>query len=383
MPHRVLLLVYSLARAGTEHNVALTCKYLDQQQFQPEVWVCERGGSLESIVTAVGVEIRELRRGWKYNLWNALKAARQIARSKVDLVHVYLPSVAVYAALAKLLYRMPQPMVFRCGWCHDLGFAARWRYKWLYGSAFDAFVANSESAADFLESMGIERRRIRLIPNIHEQEQFQRPVDRRQVRNALGVDADAPLLIHVGRFATSKRVEDLIEAVHLLAPKYPELRLLLVGDGPERPIIEQCIRESNLTRQIILLGVRDDIPALLKSSDLFVFPSEIEGSPNAVIEACLAEVPIVACDVLGVRDVVQHRATALLAPPRNPRAFADCIEESLSDRSAARQRARAARLQAESVYRVENVLSRLYELYEGLLAGKPMDAQSEPTATPA
>jgi glycosyltransferase involved in cell wall biosynthesis len=383
MSPRVLFLVHSLARAGTEQNVALTCKYFDQQRFRPEVWVRATGQPLEKIVREAGVEICTLEHGHKFSPWGTLKAARQIAGSKFDLLHIYLPSVAVYAALAKLVFGLRQPMIFRCGWCHDLVFGARWRYKWLYRRAFTAFVANSPSSAAFLESMGIDRAKIRIIPNIHEEEVFQRPVDRHQVRESLGIAPDAPLLIHVGRLTPSKRVGDLIEAVGLLAPSHPNLRVLLVGDGNERAQIEHRIGELNLTRQISLLGVRDDIPALLKSSDLFVFPSEIEGSPNAVIEACFAELPIVACDVPGVRDVVQHRTTALLAPPHDPRRFADCIEESLNDLPAARQRAIAARSQAESVYRVENVLSQLYELYDELLAVKSTDAPRKPAATTA
>jgi glycosyltransferase involved in cell wall biosynthesis len=371
MARRVLFLISSLARAGTEHNVAMHCKYFDKRRYRPEVWVFSTGDALEKIVRDSGVEIRILERGWKFSPWGALKAARQIARSKFDLLHAYLPNVAIYAALAKLLFGLRQPMIMRCGWSDDYERFARWRYR-LYRRTFQAFVANSASSAAFLESMGIERNRIRIIANIHEPEVFQQPVDRLRIRESLGIKPDALLLIHVGRLTQSKRVGDLIEAMSLLAPRRPELRLLLVGDGIERPQIESRIRELNLSSQVNLLGVRDDVPALLKSSDLFVFPSESEGSPNAVIEACFAELPIVACDVPGVRDVVQHGVSALLASPKNPRELANCIEEALDDPIEARRRATVALQHADSTYGVEKVLSQLYQLYDGLLDAQPI-----------
>ncbi|MCC7087346.1 MAG: glycosyltransferase [Pirellulales bacterium] len=381
MPRHVIFLVSSLARAGAEHNVAMRCKYMDQQRYQPEVWLFKTGEPLEKIVREAGVEIRRFDRGSKFSPLSALRVARQIARAKFDLLHAYLPNVAVYAALAKILFGLPQPMILRCGWSSDPGRAARWRYGWLYRRAFSLFTANSSSAAEFLESMGIERERIRMIPNIYELDSYRQAVDRCQIRSTLGIEADAPLLIYVGRLYATKRVEDLIEAVARLAPKRPTLRLILVGDGPESQQLQRQIERLNLNSIIKMLGVRDDIPALLKSSDLFVFPSECEGSPNAVVEACLAGIPIVACEVPGVRDVVQHGSSALLARPHNPHDLADCIEAALDDADGARRRADVARSWAESTYRAEDVLSQLYGMYDELLGVRTCNGRDESAPT--
>jgi glycosyltransferase involved in cell wall biosynthesis len=367
MVRRVLLLVGSLARAGTEHNAAMCCKHFDKGRYHPDLWVLKTGGLLESIVRGAGVEIHHLDRGWKYSPFGALRAVRQIAGARFDLLQAFLPTEAVYAALAKILFRLPQPMVFRCGWSGDSLHAASWRYGWLYRRAYSAFVANSPSSADFLESMGIPRERIRIIPNIHESERFFQPIDRAQVRQSLEINANVPLLIHVGRLTPTKRVQDLIEAVSMIVSCRPELRVLLVGDGPDRRNIVGEIERLNLQDHIKLLGVRSDVPALLRSSDLFVFPSETEGLPNAVIEASLAGLPIVACDVPGVRDVVRHGETALLCPPRDARALAALIENTLSNPLAAQHRAKRSQHEAEAKYSVDNVLSQLYQLYDELL----------------
>jgi glycosyltransferase involved in cell wall biosynthesis len=382
MARRVLYLVNCLTRAGTERNVAMLCKHIDKERYCPEVWVINSGTSLEREVRDAGIKICQLHRGWKWNPFGALRAARQIARAKFDILHAFLPTIATYAALAKLLYNLPQPMIFRCGWSREQMWGARWRYRWLYRRAFDLFVANSPSAAAFLESMGIQRDRIRIIPNGHETEPFRQTVDRRQIRNALGIDVDAPLLIYVGRFTPSKRVEDLIDALALIVPHRPDLRAVLVGDGPERPQIARRIERLHLEPHVMLLGVRDDVLTLLKSSDLFVFPSEEEGLPNAVIEACLAGLPIVACDVPGVRDVVQHRETALLAMPRDPSGLANCIEESLDDLEGMLRRAETARRWAESTYHLDSVLSRLYELYDSVLRTKTTATKHQPASVP-
>jgi glycosyltransferase involved in cell wall biosynthesis len=329
--------------------------------------VLRSGFQFEETVRSAGVEVSELRRGAKWNLWSAWRAIKRIARAKTDLIHVYLPTVAIYASLAKLIYRFPQPMVMRCGWSNDPGPLVRWRYGRLYRSTFTAFLANSPSAAAFLESVGVEPERIRLLPNGHDLEAYRQPVDRQEVRRSLGVEADAQLIVYVGRLMPEKRVEDLIDALALIVPHWPDIRAIVVGSGSEFPRLVQRIDERKLNSHVKLLGERDDIPSLLKSSDLFVFPSECEGSPNSVIEACLAGVPIVACDVPGVRDVVQHESTALLATTHNPQSLAANIERALGDRQAAQQRAAAAREQAESLYNINDVIARLSDLYDELL----------------
>jgi glycosyltransferase involved in cell wall biosynthesis len=103
---------------------------------------------------------------------------------------------------------------------------------------------------------------------------------------------------HTGRFFAPKNHGFLAEIAAETSLRHPQVRLLLVGDGPDRPAIEQKLRELNLTSRTIFAGVRSDVPSLLQAMDVFVFPSLWEGLPLTVLEAQAAGLPCVISDVI-------------------------------------------------------------------------------------
>jgi len=238
---------------------------------------------------------------------------------------------------------------------------------WLVRTQCAAYAANSLTSQTFLATHGIPPEKIRLIPNGHDDAPFQRAFDRQALRAALGVAPDDRLAIFVGRLIDSKRVCDLIEATQRLRSNYKCLRVVIVGDGPERAALEAQTVRSGLSGVVQLLGMRNDVADLLRCADLFVFPSETEGLSNAVIEAALASLPIVGYDIGGVRDVVDSGREALLVAPCDVTALTAAMRRYLQDDDLARQHGAAARNRAEHDYAIQNTLARLYELYDQVL----------------
>lgn len=150
--------------------------------------------------------------------------------------------------------------------------------------------------------------------------------DRAEARRALGVAPGEAMLLAVGRMSAEKAQIDVIHAFHQLKGKGRAARLVLVGDGPDRPYLENAAGDG-----VVFTGeVRDTIP-YYSAADVLVLPSLTEGSPNVLLEAMAAGVPAVATEVGGTPEIVRHRESALLVPPRNPARLAEAIEEVLSD----------------------------------------------------
>jgi glycosyltransferase involved in cell wall biosynthesis len=361
---KILFVVNSLRVGGFERDVATLCKHIDTNRFRPEVWTLLDGGEYEDQVLRSGVRLRNLGRRWARSPWFAWKAAREISRSDADLIHAFLPTIATYAALARRCFGVRQPMVLSIGQS-STGRSDRWMFRWCSG-AFDWLIANSRSAAELGTSLGFAPGRISVIPNGHEVGPGQRVIDRDWIRASLGVGKQDKMLLCVGRLINTKRVCDAVAAVGLLgAPA--NVKLVIVGEGPERPALEEQVRKLGLSGSVILAGQRNDVPDLLAAADVFVFPSETEGLPNALIEACLAGLPIVACSVGGVVDVVQDGQTALLVPPRRPHELAGAVHRILTDPVKAGGLAVAAQAQARKTYSIEQSLSALYDVYDQLL----------------
>ncbi len=128
---------------------------------------------------------------------------------------------------------------------------------------------------------------------------FSNSIDTVAVRAELNIPIDAFVLGHVGRFAEQKNHTFLVDIAAEVARLEPRMRLLLVGDGPLRPAIEQKIAQKGLADRVIFAGLRSDVPRLmLGGMDVFVFPSHYEGLPVAGMEVQAAGLPFILSDVI-------------------------------------------------------------------------------------
>jgi len=153
------------------------------------------------------------------------------------------------------------------------------------------------------------------------------------VRQQIGVGDSERLLLSIGRLSKEKGNVDLIHAFALIREIAPELdaRLVLVGEGPERPTIEKLCRALSLSDQVLLTGYESDVSPYYAVADLFLLTSHSEGSPNVLLEAMVAGVPVVATDVGGIPEIATNEDNALLVPPQDHRAIATAAVRILRD----------------------------------------------------
>ena len=291
MPHKALFLVNTLFLGGTERNVALLCRHIDRNRFLPQVWVLHGGGELEEPVRQSGIEVRSLHRKWAYSPFFAIRVAREIARIDADLIHAFLPTVAAYVGLSRAVCGLRKPTVLSMGQSYLT--SLHHKVVGSFNSCFDEVIVNSPSARQCTLSVGVSEDRIHIIPNGHELSAYQQPVDRMAIRRSVGVGPDEVMLLTIGRLIDTKRVSDAVDATARLAGRWP-VKLVVVGEGPEMLPLKQQAVNLGLGERVIFAGQRTDVPQLLEAADIFVFPSESEGLPNALIEASLARRPIVA-----------------------------------------------------------------------------------------
>jgi glycosyltransferase involved in cell wall biosynthesis len=195
------------------------------------------------------------------------------------------------------------------------------------------------------------------------------------IRNAVDVSASArsrhdraiPRLIAVGRLKAPKDFLTLVRAFAEL----PEgsFEALIVGDGPDRAAVEAEVRRLGLEKRVSLAGERDDVPALLADSDVFVLSSRSEGLPVSVLEAMAAELPVVASGVGGLSELVVDGETGLLVPPGDVAALAAALGRLIADRDLRRTLGAAGRARAEELFDLAAFRLAHLELYERELEG--------------
>lgn len=135
---------------------------------------------------------------------------------------------------------------------------------------------------------------------------------RQEVRQELGLPANSRLVLTVGRLDLEKGYGDLIPIIPQIIQEFPEVRFIWVGDGEAREYLTNQLSEYGVQDQVLFLGYRRDVPRLLKSADLFLFPTHYEGLPFALLEAMAYNLPIVASDADAIVELVEHRSHCLI-----------------------------------------------------------------------
>ncbi|MDP8989824.1 MAG: glycosyltransferase family 4 protein, partial [Acidobacteriota bacterium] len=204
--------------------------------------------------------------------------------------------------------------------------------RWSLRGAHRA-VTVCEPFADLLVARGVRRERIQIVPNAMAAGPLVAQEDVSALRERLALPPDVRVILTIGRLSPEKGHADLLAAVRLLLRDHPRLaiKLILVGDGIERPSLERAAAAPDLASFIIFAGHIANVWPYYILADVFVLPSRSEGSPNALLEAMAAGVPVVACNVGGVPETVENGNSALLVPPAQPAAMASALARILED----------------------------------------------------
>lgn len=225
----------------------------------------------------------------------------------------------------------------------------------------DAVTAVSESLKqDTLTSFNVKRP-IEVIPNFIDFEHYQNRFDQR-LRKSIA-PAEEAVLTHVSNFRAVKRVEDVVRVFHLVQQKMPA-KLLLVGDGPERPKMEQLCRQLDLCDHIKFMGKSKAIEKLMSVSDLFLLPSEAESFGLVALEAMASGVPVVSSDVGGLPEVNVSGKTGFLSPVGSVEEMA---QNALTILNGSLSQFKANALLHAKTFDLPNILPQYEKLYELLI----------------
>ena len=369
-PPRIICLVTTLGHGGTERNLVQYCKSIDKTKFSLEVWYLhETEDSLKAVLTDAGIRSVCLQAPGSFNPLYLLKIARKLKHSGADLIHVFLPTVGYYAVASRILFRSKIPMLYSSGGVQLLLPLQGAMMRYGLGRCCYPIVCNSTGVMDFWRSMNVDQRRLRVIHNGHDLKQIDAAGNRDEQRQQLGLAEDEPVIMTVGRLIESKRHTDLLQACASLRRKGKRFQLWIVGDGPCREALVEQTGKLDLNDQTKFLGTRKDIIDLMRAADLFAFPSESEGLPNAVIEAALCQLPIVAADIRPVTEIIEDGKSGTIFPVRNVDALAAGITSILEDPPRAARMATAARKEAAQKFNLKRTLCQLESAYQDALKG--------------
>lgn len=217
---------------------------------------------------------------------------------------------------------------------------------------------------DYADWIGVERRRIQLVPNCIEEADVagsgSTSVER--LRRELGVTANTPVVLGVFRLSEEKDPLAFVDVFDRLLAWSPEARGLLVGEGPMRADVLRELERRNLGNRLLLLGRRHDVPDLMRLASVVLLTSRYEGMPNVAMEASMLGVPVVGTAIGGTPDVVLEGRTGFVRAVGDAQGLAEACASILSDPALAVRLAQAARVRARSHFSRSEMARRCVDL---------------------
>jgi len=373
---KVLFLVTGLAYGGAETQVVHLATRLKSRGWEVRVVSLMPPKAYMEELEAAGIPVFSL--GIRQKLPDprpVLRLARLIRDWRPDIVHSHMVHANILARIVRPMVRAP---VLVCT-AHNIdergrkgsGRLREFLYR-LTDPLCDLTTQVSRAGLERYVRVGaVPAEKIRFIPNGVDTARFKPDQQTRlRLRQELGLE-EAFVWLAVGRFDVQKDYPNMLRAFAQVVEKQSETFLLIAGDGPLRPAVEELARDLRLEEHVQFLGIRRDIPELMNAADAYLMSSIWEGMPMVLLEASASELPIVATDVGGNREVVLDGTTGFLVPPNDSEALAQAMLRLMSLSGEERRRmGKLARQHIEAHYSLNRVVDMWEALYKELLERK-------------
>jgi len=376
-PIRVLHVITRMIVGGAQENTMLSCALIDPARFPSEtISGPETGpeGSLHDECRRRGVRlVLEPSLVRRVHPWNDLVAlvrlTRFIRRGRYDVVHTHASKAGILGRVAARLAGTRRVIHTVHGWpfSREEGAIVHGTWIWLERACArlcDALVVVADRDRERGLALGVGRaEQYRLIRSGIEVEAYRDvAVDRATMRARLGLPGEAFVVGTVGRLGRQKAPLDLLAAFERLARERGDAHLVLVGDGPQREEVVAAIARAGLEGRVHLLGLRRDVPELLRAFDVFALASHWEGLPRVFPQAMAAGLPIVATRVDGAPEAIAPGENGWLVDVGDMEAMGGRLIELAADPALARRMGDAGRARVEA-FSARRMVDQLAELY--------------------
>lgn len=377
---RIALVIPTLDHVGgAESEVVLLAKGLARREWKVDVVVLSGAGGLaREELTSAGIRfvslamqkgLADLRGWWRFHQW--------LKRERPEIVHAHLPHATWLARWSRLF--APDCIVIDTIHTSAIGTKGRqFGYRWS-DILSDRVTAVSEAAADAYVTAGmVSRDRLVVVANGIDTEAWKPDSQvRRGVRERIGI-RDGFLWVSVGRLTHVKDFATLLRAFKTVPER---ARLVICGGGALEDEVRKLITELEIEERALLLGCVTDVRKWMQAADGFVLASLWEGLPISVLEAMACGAPVVATDVAGTRELIEHGVTGLLAPAKDMERLAGAMTQLMEmlpeERAALAERARQFVCER---FDLERVLDQWTALYEQLLYSRAARASLRQSA---
>jgi glycosyltransferase involved in cell wall biosynthesis len=365
---RILHCLETIGSGGVEQLRYNLSRYLDKGRFEQKIICTKAIGVLPERMAEQGMEVIPVGIFHSpFHIDRYRKVLKVIREYKPHIVHGAVFEGLTMGTVAGWLARVPVIIIEETADPVD----RTWRGDFLmrlFARLSDKVVAESQAAGEYVRSVvRVKEPRLQVINNGVDIPLYPDERSLLSLKESLGIVQGDFVVGSVGRLLDShKRVSDLIRAVALLKERNVLVKLLIVGDGPDREALRQLCLELGVRDTVIFAGYQGDTAPYFACMDLFALASQMEAFGLVLVEAMLFKLPVVATAVGGIKQVVVNGKTGLLVDKNSPNQLSDAIADLYGDGARRKAFGEAGYQRAMDEYTISLYVSRIDRLYTDL-----------------
>jgi glycosyltransferase involved in cell wall biosynthesis len=346
-PQQVIYLINALRQRGHDNTL-----------------VCPPESGINNVARAAGIRVQNLFCAGDLDLPFAYRLSQFLKEMRPDIIHCHSRRGAdILGGLAASYVDIPAVVSRRVD-NTEMRLMAALRYR-----PFRKVIAISDAIADVLLDRGVESERLVVIRDAVDAAAFDSAPDCDAIRREFGFEAQSFVIAAAGQLIPRKGHQYLLQAVAELRDRYPQLKLVLFGEGYLNNQLRAQAASLQLGDVVQFGGFRDDLDDFLRCFDLFAHPALAEGLGVAALKASAAGLPVVGFEAGGMTEAVVHEQTGVLVAPEDSDALAAAIARFIDDPELGRQFGDAGRFRMQREFSIETMADKHVELYEAVLDG--------------
>lgn len=355
--------VIGLNQGGVQQGVLNLFRGLDTKYFEPIACAIENTGAIGEEIENEGFEVIVL--GYKRQMLKSIWAlSRLMKERRIDIVHASSYHPSLYARLAAILAGVPVILSYEHTIFDNYRFQ-RTLWNRLLASFTDGFTPVGQQVANqVLSWYRYPQDKVRVVHNGVDIQRFYPTESKQDAKRKLGFPEEKLVIGTVSRLDPEKGHSYLFDAIAKLA-QY-DIYWVVVGEGRGAEKIYEQARKRGLEDSINFLGLRRDVPEILKAFDIYVFPTLQEGFPNSLLEAMASGCAVVASDFSGNLEIARHNENALITPMKDSNELAKAIELLVNKPELSKRLALQARRDVVDNFSLQIYAEKMMSLYKQL-----------------
>jgi glycosyltransferase involved in cell wall biosynthesis len=392
---KVIHIITMLELGGAQQNTIYTVTHLNTERFYP-VLISGKGGLLDETVRNLSIKkyfVTYLKR--KINpifdvlaLFNILII---LFKENPDIVHTHSSKAGILGRWAAFLVKILKLLFFTTRRIKKMrpliihtfhGFGFNDYQNMITKNLFilieqitekitDKFIAVSEQNIDtgINNRIGLRNKYVLIRSGVKIKDFSEVKIDKGLKKRELGIKDNDRVVTTIGPFKPQKNLSDYIELANLVLMKISNVKFIIIGDGEQRNLLLNRVKQLKLENNILFLGWRKDIPELLAITDIFVMTSLWEGLPRSIVEAMLSEKPVIAYSVDGVKEIVKDNVTGFLINPKNIKLMSEKLLFLLNNTDLIYKFGKMAKTTIDISFDIDYMVKQQESLYEKLYYG--------------